>query len=58
MHIALGSLRELDTELIIAKEVSLVDKSLFIPLMNEVEEMRSYYGFNLKYSGYQSSEVQ
>jgi len=48
LHIALGSLRELDTELIIAKEVSLADKGLFIPLMNEVEEMRSYYGFKFK----------
>jgi four helix bundle protein len=41
LHIALGSLRELDTELIIAKEVSLAEESLFIPLMNEVEEMQS-----------------
>lgn len=41
LHIALGSLRELDTELIIAKEVGLADKDLFIPLMNEVEEMQS-----------------
>jgi four helix bundle protein len=41
LHIALGSLRELDTELMIAKEVYLTDKSLFIPVMNEVEEMQS-----------------
>jgi four helix bundle protein len=41
LHIALGSLRELDTQLIIAKEVDLTDKDLFIPLLNEVEEMQS-----------------
>ena len=41
LHIALGSLRELDTQLIIAKEVDLVDKNLFTPLLNEVEEMQS-----------------
>lgn len=41
LHIALGSLRELDTQLIIAKEVDLADKNLFIPLLNEVEEMQS-----------------
>ncbi|MGH2412222.1 MAG: four helix bundle protein, partial [Microcystaceae cyanobacterium] len=29
LHIALGSLRELDTQLIIAKEVDLADKDLF-----------------------------
>lgn len=31
LHIALGSLRELDTQLIIAKEVDLADKNLFTP---------------------------
>jgi four helix bundle protein len=41
LHIALGSLRELDTQLIIAKEVDLAEKKLFIPIMNEVEEMQS-----------------
>lgn len=41
LHIALGSLRELDTQLIIAKEVDLADKNLFTPLLNEVEEMQS-----------------
>ncbi|NMG11551.1 four helix bundle protein [Brasilonema sp. UFV-L1] len=41
LHIALGSLRELDTQLIIAKEVELTDKTLFQPIMNEVEEMQS-----------------
>ncbi|WP_414589288.1 four helix bundle protein [Scytonema sp. PCC 10023] len=41
LHIALGSLRELDTQLIIAKEVDLAQKELFTPLLNEVEEMQS-----------------
>ncbi len=41
LHIALGSLRELDTQLIIAKEVDLVQKDLLTPLLNEVEEMQS-----------------
>ncbi|GAC1502492.1 MAG: hypothetical protein NVS2B14_15130 [Chamaesiphon sp.] len=41
LHIANGSLRELDTQLIIAKEVDLAEKSLFTPLLNEVEEMQS-----------------
>ncbi|MBH8556147.1 four helix bundle protein [Nostocaceae cyanobacterium CENA357] len=33
LHIALGSLRELDTQLIIAKEVDLAEKNLFTPLL-------------------------
>ena len=33
--------RPLDTQFIIAKEVDLLDKNLFIPIMNEVEEMQS-----------------
>nr|WP_208431865.1 four helix bundle protein [Fischerella thermalis] len=41
LHIALGSLRELDTQLIIAKEVDLAEKTLFTPLLNKVEEMQS-----------------
>ncbi len=41
LHIALGSLRELDTQFIIAKEVALVEKDLFSHIMNEVEEMQS-----------------
>lgn len=41
LHIALGSLRELDTQLIIAKEVDLAEKNLFNYLLNEVEEMQS-----------------
>jgi four helix bundle protein len=40
LHIALGSLRELDTQLIIAQEVELAETSLFKPVMNEVEEMQ------------------
>lgn len=40
LHIALGSLRELDTQLIIAKEVGLADNSLLIPVLTEVEEMQ------------------
>ncbi|MHC5854747.1 four helix bundle protein [Nostoc sp.] len=41
LHIALGSLRELDSQLIIARVVDLADKNLFTPLLNEVEEMQS-----------------
>ena len=41
LYIALGSLRELDTQFIIAKEVDLLDKNLFIPIMKEVDEMQS-----------------
>ncbi|WYL93903.1 MAG: four helix bundle protein [Gloeotrichia echinulata IR180] len=41
LYIALGSLRELDTQFIIAKEVDLLDKNLFTNIMNEVEEMQS-----------------
>ena len=41
LHIALGSLRELDTQLIIAQEVDLAEKNLFTPLLSEVEEMQS-----------------
>ena len=40
LHIALCSLRELDTQLIIAKEVGLIEAKLFTPVMNEVEEMQ------------------
>ena len=40
LHIALGSLRELDTQLIIAKAVGLADAKLFTPTMDEVEEMQ------------------
>lgn len=41
LYISLASLRELDTQFIIAKEVDLLDKSLFTPIMNEVDEMQS-----------------
>ncbi|NEQ65114.1 MAG: four helix bundle protein [Symploca sp. SIO2D2] len=40
LHISLGSLRELDTQLIIAQRVNLADNELFTPLLNEVEEMQ------------------
>ncbi|XHX81282.1 MAG: four helix bundle protein [Stenomitos frigidus ULC029] len=40
LHIALGSLRELDTQLIIAQRVNLTKDQGFIPLLNEVEEMQ------------------
>lgn len=41
LHIALGSLRELDTQLIIARQVNLTEDNLFIPLLNEADEMQS-----------------
>jgi four helix bundle protein len=40
LHIALGSLRELDTQLIIAQQVKLTDQQLFSPLIHSVEEMQ------------------
>ncbi|MUH01414.1 four helix bundle protein [Scytonema sp. UIC 10036] len=40
LHISLGSLRELDTQLIIAQKVKLADEKLFTPVTNEVEEMQ------------------
>ncbi|PMB16230.1 four helix bundle protein [Fischerella thermalis] len=40
LHIALGSLRELDTQLIIAQQVKLTDQQLFNPLIQSVEEMQ------------------
>ncbi|KYC34776.1 hypothetical protein WA1_49510 [Scytonema hofmannii PCC 7110] len=40
LHISLGSLRELDTQLIIAQRVKLADEKLFPPVANEVEEMQ------------------
>lgn len=40
LHIALGSLRELDTQLIIAQRVKLAENQLFTPVNNEVEEMQ------------------
>ncbi|MEH2385198.1 MAG: four helix bundle protein [Nostoc sp.] len=41
LHIALGSLRELDTQLIIFASVELADKHLFDSVLKEVEEMQS-----------------
>ena len=40
LEIALGSLRELDTQLYIASEVDLVSQELLKPVMNEVDEMQ------------------
>ena len=37
---SLGSLRELDTQLLIAQRVKLADNELFTTLINEVEEMQ------------------
>ena len=40
LYIALGSLRELDTQLIIAKEVKLADSELFASMLEEVDRMQ------------------
>ncbi len=40
LHIALGSLRELDTQLIIAQRVNLANTSTSALLINDVEEMQ------------------
>ncbi len=40
LHIALGSLRELDTQLIIAKEVKLAPPELFDAVLEEVDRMQ------------------
>lgn len=40
LHIALGSLRELDTQLIIAKQVKLTNEKLLDKVISEVEEMQ------------------
>ncbi len=40
LHIALGSLRELDTQLIIAKEVNLAAAELFEPVLEEVDSVQ------------------
>jgi four helix bundle protein len=40
LHIALGSLRELDTQLIIAKEVKLTTAESFEPVLEEVDRMQ------------------
>jgi four helix bundle protein len=40
LHLSLGSLRELDTQLIIAQRVKLAEDKFFTPVTNEVEEMQ------------------
>ncbi|MBD2492147.1 four helix bundle protein [Aulosira sp. FACHB-615] len=40
LHIALGSLRELDTQLIIAKEVKLASPELFEPVLHHVDRVQ------------------
>ncbi|MBD2289555.1 MAG: four helix bundle protein [Microcystis sp.] len=39
LHIALGSLRELDTQLIIAKKVKLATPELFDPVLESFDRM-------------------
>lgn len=40
LHIALGSLRELDTQLVIAQQVNLTEDSELINLLNDIEKMQ------------------
>jgi four helix bundle protein len=40
LHIALGSLRELDTQLIIAKEVGLANIELINPVLEEADKLQ------------------
>ena len=40
LYVALGSLHELDTQLIMAREFGLADRELFISVINQVEKMR------------------
>lgn len=40
LHIALGSLRELDTQLIIAQKVGLAPENFFPSILKEVDEMQ------------------
>jgi four helix bundle protein len=40
IHISLGSLRELDTQLYIAKEVGLASPEFFTPVTLEVDELQ------------------
>jgi four helix bundle protein len=40
LHIALGSLRELDTQLLIAQRVNLAEASKCIALLDDIEEMQ------------------
>ena len=48
LHLALGSLRELDTQLIIAKQAGLADEKLLNPIIKETEEMQSIMVSTLK----------
>ena len=48
LHISLGSLRELDTQLIIAQRVKLANNELFIPMLNEVEQLQKIMVTTLK----------
>ncbi|MEO1375163.1 MAG: four helix bundle protein [Cyanobacteria bacterium J06635_10] len=48
LHISLGSLRELDTQLIIAQRVKLTNNELFIPMLNEVEQLQKIMVTTLK----------
>lgn len=40
LNIALGSLRELDTQLLIAQQVNLTERSKCAALLNDIEEMQ------------------
>ena len=40
LHIALGSLRELDTQLIISKVVGLASPEIFAPVLEEVDRLQ------------------
>ncbi len=46
LQISLGSLREVDTQLVIAKEVGLASAELFVPVMKEVDEMSANFSIN------------
>ncbi|MGB3509557.1 MAG: four helix bundle protein [Microcoleaceae cyanobacterium] len=48
LHLALGSLRELDTQLIIAKQAGLADEKLLNPIIKETEEMQRIMVSTLK----------
>lgn len=41
LHVALGSLRELDTQLIIAKRVALAKPELIIEVLNEADRLQA-----------------
>ncbi len=48
LHLALGSLRELDTQLIIAKQAKLTDAKLLNPVISETEEMQAILVSSIK----------